>query len=206
MRLQLKPHAPQFGSVSRLTHAVGSTAGQAVNPAVLQLPTHAPPPHVTEPPVGVAHAWLHTPQFAGSFEVFAQAAPHRIAGGVQGHSAPTQPQTPPTQVAVAPAGTEQTCPHAPQLLTSLSVCVSQPLTLSLSQSVYPGSQELTTQMFAVQWGTAWGSVQACPQLPQLDGSVAVWISHPFDGTRSQSVKPALHLKMMHDETLQLAAA
>jgi hypothetical protein len=57
------PHAPQLLlSVARLTHAVGLTVGQAVNPIMLQEPPQFVPSHVGVKLVGLGHAEHSVPQ------------------------------------------------------------------------------------------------------------------------------------------------
>ena len=106
--------------------------------------------------------------------------PSQLAkGGVQAisvHTPSTQPAT--------PLGNEQTLPHAPQLLTSPVVLISQPLAGSRSQSAKPALQ-VKPHTPAAQVGCALAGVgQTVPQAPQLRmvfRSVQTPLQQPWPG-------------------------
>jgi len=91
----------------------------------------------------------------------------------------------------------QTLPHVPQLLVAVRLA-SQPSLPSLSQSANP---ELHTRVHTPLLhvvASAFVPTHPLPQPPQFFGSdAAVFVSHPFAGSSSQSSKPGLHVVMTH---------
>jgi len=125
--------------------------------------THAPPAH-DEQAAGQAHSqpfafWpsqstkpaLHDPVYVHVPELHA---------------------TPPAFATVA----SQSFPHAPQLWTSVFVCVSHPV-LPSAQCVYPGLQ-LQVHVLAVHAAAPFAVLQALSQAPQLRTSVDVSTQNP----------------------------
>lgn len=113
--------------------------------------------HATVPFVGVVTPVHETHRFAQS----------RSPDG-QG------PQLPPVQLAPA----AQTLVHAPQWVVSLCRLISQPSVTLLLQLAKPPLHD-TTQTPATQLGVLFTVLHACPQLPQLSGSVIVLTHAPL---------------------------
>ena len=104
---------------------------------------------------------------------------------------PLPPQVQPPLTHVSPLA--QTCPHAPQLLGSLLMLVSQPLVrLLLSQSAKPGLQ-VPLQTPLAQLGVMLLDEQTLPHPPQLLASVFRLVSQPLAGLPLQLPKPALQV-------------
>jgi hypothetical protein len=77
-------------------------------------------------------------------------------------------------------------PQNPQLFGSEPRLVSQPLLVSLSQSIKPGAQDFSPQAPALHTAAAPNSaVHTLGQLPQWNGSLATKTSQPFFGSESQ---------------------
>ncbi len=93
--------------------------------------------------------------------------------------------------------------HAPQCRASVSMLISQPFATVVSQSANPALHMPTAHTPAVHAGAALGAVQAIPQTPQFDGSLAVSTSQPFTGLASQLVKPALQDTTLHTPAVQV---
>jgi hypothetical protein len=100
-----------------------------------------------------------------------------------------RPQEPSAHVELAWAK-EHTWLQVPQLLMSVSVCVSQPFTALLSQLPKP---ELHTGWHALdeQLVVPWLFVQVVPQFPQFEALFVVFVSQPLFAFPSQLLKPAL---------------
>src|SRR5437763_1146528 len=107
------------------------------------------------------------------------------------------PHMPCMHVDVATLASEQAVAQAPQLLTSVTVLVSQPLVTIRSQSEKPVVQPAIAHMLMTQAAVAFGRLQlpqpppeqapcthvcpvgqALPQAPQLFASVATSVSQP----------------------------
>jgi hypothetical protein len=93
---------------------------------------------------------------------------------------------------------EQTRPHAPQLKTSSTTTVSQPLSISgatgFVQSPNPASHVGVHNPAAQAVPTAFTPEQTCPQPPQLAVEVRTSISQPSVGSPLQSAKFAEQFK------------
>lgn len=91
---------------------------------------------------------------------------------------------PPEQL-TEPFGFVHLVPQLPQLLTSASVLVSQPLFGLLSQLLQPALHE-GEQTLEVQAVVPCAFVHAVPQVPQLLRLLVVFVSQPFLTLPSQS--------------------
>jgi len=104
------------------------------------------------------------PQFFGSVEVLTHAV-----GLVAGHRAYMHPQAPAAQY---PSPVRQAFPHPPQFDALVAVSTQVPVAgsggVGQSATVDGGGEALQTQPPELQVPRP----QACPQLPQLPGSVA----------------------------------
>jgi hypothetical protein len=109
------------------------------------------------------------------------------------------PHTPFTQFGVPPVD-GQTCPHAPQLFTSVLSAVSQPSFGLPLQSLYPDAQE-GTQAPDVHAFVPCAFVQATPQAPQFDAVLSA-VSQPFRALPSQLPNPDAQLGT-HAPAMQL---
>jgi hypothetical protein len=103
----------------------------------------------------------------------------------------------------------QARPQAPQLLGSVPVAVSQPLSVAGAcgplQSLKPGAQECWHLPPVMQLCALLLTVeQLAPHAPQLAGEER-FASQPFAGAPSQSLKPDLQVKP-HTLALQLTTA
>jgi hypothetical protein len=88
------------------------------------------------------------------------------------------------QLGVPPAE-GHTLPHAPQSVTVLLVCASQPLATLPSQFWNPASHA-RVHTPALQLGTAWFVLHAMPHAPQFVGLLWRSVSQPLVGSPSQS--------------------
>lgn len=191
------PQAPQLlAVVMAVSQPFAALPSQSANPAA-QVMWHTPATQVPAPPFWL-QAWPHVPQLFGSL--------------VRSISQPSagfalQSAKPVLQAAIAHCEALQigvawvvlhARPHPPQLRTSFVTLVSQPLATLPSQSAVPAFVHVDTVHFwFVQTSFAVVWLQAFPQEPQLFGSVAIWISQPFDAWWSQSENPALQLLTEH---------
>jgi len=118
-KLHTLPQAPQFAVlVERFTSQPLDGLPSQLPYGRLQVATaHAPPLQV-----GIALARLHAapqlPQLATLVERLASQPLAAVESQLAYDPLHAMPQAPPPQVAVALAGTEQVCPHAPQLRVS----------------------------------------------------------------------------------------
>jgi hypothetical protein len=164
---QLAPeHAkvPFAGDVGQVAHALLQSivpAAQLVHMLPLQL-------------VPVGQTWPQLPQLFLSSDVLISqplaALPSQLAIGALHVGCEHVPLT---HVSVPPVML-QTCPHEPQLLTSVLMLVSQPLLATPSQSRNPVRHAVTAQLLEMHPSTAWLPAQTFPQLWQLEGSVLVF--------------------------------
>ena len=179
-----------------------------VGPAQAQVPvpSHVPPEGSVQPPEvrGVA---LHTnlvpeqtyeplarqllvPEVHGAPSVPATQTPPQETKPLL-HD---EPQVPAVQVAVAPIGALQACPHPPQFATLVEVSAQAP-----AQSVGAEPPQTLTQpkeSGVVPAGAHTGVAprQPTPQLPQCAGCERS-ASQPFAGLPSQSAKPTAHAEV-----------
>jgi hypothetical protein len=189
--VQAVAHVPQcVASVARFT-------SQPSPGSALQLPN--PPVHASEHEprlqVAVAFAPLHAapqaPQLERLVSVFVSQPLFALPSQLLKPVLHTGVQTPATQL-VVPFKAWQIVPHAPQLVASAEVGVSQPFFGLPSQLAKPGSQ-VGTHTPVVQVVVPCAFVQACPQAPQLVTLVFRFASHPFGRFESQFPKPALQV-------------
>jgi hypothetical protein len=83
-------------------------------------------------------------------------------------------------------------PHEPQLFGSVFVFASQPLAPFMSQSCSGGVQTRPPHVPLAHDSMPPATVHACPQVPQLLGSAAVWSSQPSAFIMLQSPQPVVH--------------
>lgn len=177
------PQLPQWfvSFVVFVSQPFAGFPSQSPKPALqgyVQLPAlHAAP--VLERAV---HMVPHVPQLLGSVVVARHTPEQLVCPG--GHA---WPQVPAAQVALPPAAGAQTRRHAPQLLTSAAVLVSQPLAGLPSQSAQLGLQLPTAQRPATQVGVALARAQVAPQAPQWATLTSTLVSQPLPAL--QSPKP-----------------
>lgn len=112
-------------------------------------------------------------------------------------------QAPPLHEAVACAS-EQTLPHAPQLVTELVRSVSH--TASRSQSPRPAAQRVRSHTPALHTPAASGKEQTVPHAPQLRASVWMLTSQPSTEAPLQFAKPALQAARLHTPSAHVAEA
>jgi len=103
---------------------------------------------------------------------------------------------PPEHPALA-FGSAQTFLQPPQLLGSVAVSTSHPFAAAMSQSWKPVLQLAIVQTPAAQPLTAFGSMHALPQPPQLPGLVSVLVSQPLAALPSQLAKLGMHAPRPH---------
>jgi hypothetical protein len=98
----------------------------------------------------------------------------------------------------------QTLPHAPQLLESLKIFVSQPSAYLPLQSAKPELHVLIAQVPLLQTEVAFGAEQMLPQAPQLLVSKVSLVSQPLAYWPSQSANPLLQAPIAHTPPLHKA--
>jgi hypothetical protein len=92
-----------------------------------------------------------------------------------------------------PFGTKQAFPHPPQLVTVVAVSTSHPSPpLPLQSASVPPHVEMP-HWPATQFGTPPIDGHWFVQPPQCSTFADVFVSQPFEGSESQSSKPAEHL-------------
>jgi hypothetical protein len=94
--------------------------------------------------------------------------------------------------------------HAPQLLMSFVVFVSQPA--AAVQSAKPVLQAPIAHLELAHDAAALAKAQPVPHAPQFFGSLVRLISQPSVGLLSQSAKPAVHAAIAHFEVLHAGVA
>ena len=122
-------------------------------------------------------------------------------GGSNSSGAVTMPSPqigpPPTQAPFEQAWSpEHTCPHAPQLVGSVVVLISQPSTALPLQLADP-AWHVSTHVWLLQTFVAPGTTpQTVPHVPQLSGENK-FASQPSAGLLLQSAKPGLQIVITH---------
>ena len=135
-------------------------------------------------------------QLRSSFVMFTSQPSRATSSTLQFAKSASQPMlhAPPKHVGV-PFTPLHAPPQLPQLLSSVSVAVSQPSRLTFSsalQSLKPALQAMLHSPPA-HAGAPLVVLQAPPQLPQLVVSVFVFTSQPLPWLASQSANPATQL-------------
>jgi hypothetical protein len=180
------PHAPQFVvDVANVTSQPSlSVPLQFAKPAE-QVPPHAPPSHSLAPFATAEHAVEHVPQCAALTAPFtsqpSDARPLQSAN-VELHA---YPHAPPEHVPVAFAGLAHTVPQAPQFDGDVAVETSQPFDATWSQSANPALHDATVHEAPLHAAVAFGRLHALWHAPQFAGSIATFVSQPFEGLPSQ---------------------
>jgi hypothetical protein len=197
------PQAPQFDTLVCVfvSHPLAGMPSQSAKPA-LQLCTL----HVPVLQVAVAFGREHTLPHAPQFVVVVSGASQPFFGS------PSQLPQPDVQVGthrpfwhcVDPWPFEQTVPQAPQLFTSVSRVVSQPLGPLPSQLPQPAVHD-GTQAPLVQAVLPCALAQAVPQAPQFVVVVS-GASHPSAVVALQLPYPELHVEIAQLPAEQVAVA
>jgi hypothetical protein len=91
-------------------------------------------------------------------------------------------------------------PHAPQCAASARRSASHPFVALPSQSAKFASHAAIAHVPAVHVAPAWAKSHAMPHPPQFVVESSA-VSHPFDGSPSQSPNPASH-RMPHEAAAQ----
>ncbi|MBK8694091.1 MAG: hypothetical protein IPN17_17860 [Deltaproteobacteria bacterium] len=216
-----RPQAPQLllSPLRLISQPLGTSPSQSRKPAAQEATVHAPAAQPAVPLITV-HARPQVPQWATVVLVLVSQPLLRLPSQLPSPELQAMEHTPPLHAGVPPllgqrlpqlAGMPDTTgPPMPQLLTLLSVVVSQPLPSMPSQLPRP-TPHTTIEMRhipAVHTGLApVGAEQRVPQAPQLEMSpIAVFTSQPLAGLPSQSAKPALQAPRMQRPAAQVAAA
>lgn len=167
LELQTLPHVPQFsGSVFRffsqpLEYSPSQFEKPELHDATAQLPELQ-----LALPFATKHALPQAPQWLVLLLVFtSQPLPALPSQSAVGGTQELMPQTPFTQLGVAPPGLGQTLPHAPQWLTFVLVLTSQPFATLLSQLAKLPVQ-LMVQLPELHPGVPLLELQTLPQAPQ----------------------------------------
>jgi hypothetical protein len=189
-------HAPQFFKSVAMFVSQPSVAMplQSAKPA-LQAPTLHWEATQEGVPLGITQATPQPPQLVG---LVVMSVSQSFGLSSQSPSPGAQLlmlQTPLVHLAEPPT-VEHLFLHAPQLVTSLLVEVSQPLTTLSSQSEKP-SVHVIWHWEATHVGVPLKSEHAPPQLPQFNGSFVVLTSQPLLAKPSQSAKFVLHVPTTH---------
>jgi hypothetical protein len=202
------PHAPQCpGVVLRLVSQPFCTIpSQFPNPALHVIP-HCPTVHCAVPPA-VEHPVAHVPQCAGSVCRFTS---HPLFGFPSQSPSPglhAMEHAPLLQSGV-PVLPSHFLPHVPQLFTSLTSGVSQPLSAFPSQSPNP-DEHTTLQCPSMHVAVPLAPMQAFPHWPQWFRSLEAFTSQPFTGELSQSLfipeHPATsHAPEVHFQSITFSA-
>ena len=108
---------------------------------------------------------------------------------------------PVTQEAFA-FGRLHAAPHPPQFERLVFRFVSQPLPPLPSQSPSPGLHDVTPHVLLTQFGVPPAAGHTFPHVLQLFTSEVVFVSQPFAGFPSQSLKPTVHTGV-HPAPVQL---
>jgi len=190
--LHTVPQAPQLAAVVCVfvSHPLAALLSQLPKPLL-----HVPSAHEPVEHDSLAFARLHTaphpPQFARVLRSVSQPLVPIPSQSPRPGEQVEPPHTPFTQFGV-PACAGQTCPHAPQLFTSVLVLVSQPSLGLPLQSLNPEAQE-GTHAPPVHALVPCAFVHAVPHAPQLFTSVLVAVSQPSLGLLLQSLNPDAHV-------------
>jgi len=183
---QARPQAPQLAlSVCAFTSQPSPACPlQSRNPLTHDATLHAPPLQAPEA-LGGRQAIPQPPQWA-SEPLVSVSHPVTALPSQSPQPALQSSEHAPLVQRGEPFCDGHTLLHAPQLLTSPAMLVSQPLEVTRSQSWYPALQAAMTQLPALHAGIALGSEHALPQPPQLAVLESSATSQPSEGLRLQS--------------------
>jgi hypothetical protein len=199
---QARPHAPHAATVvfRSTSHPLVGAPSQSPKPTPQRVTAQLP---MAQDEVAFARAQTrpHAPQLDG---VIARLVSQPLAALPSQSPKPglhrATAQVPTLQLAVALAR-EHARPQAPQLVTLVSVLVSQPLAALPSQSPKPRPQVIS-QRPAAQRGVPFWLEQSAPHAPQCATLDASATSQPLAALPSQSPKPALHEATRHAPAAQ----
>jgi hypothetical protein len=179
------PHAPQLALLLAMFTSQPSVGMplQSAHPGSHAKP-HEPIEQITLALGLLAHAVAQSPQCEGSLERSAHIMPHWVRPVGQ-----LDAQLVPVHTGML---TEQTVPHAPQLLGSV---------LATLQSVAVDGQRRKP---LVHWQLPPVQLEfiphGCAHAPQFIAEVRVSISQPFEASWSQSAKPGAHWQLPPEHT------
>jgi hypothetical protein len=207
IKLHAWPHVPQLETVTMRFISQPSLLIplQFANPAL-----HAPIPHTpavqTDVPLATIHVSPHWPQLFMDMFRFVS---HPSAGfPLQFAKEPLHKpmeQNPMVQAGVALAKLH-TVPHAPQLLISVVIFISQPSFWMLLQLKNPALHPPISQTPAVQVDDAFGNTQLLPQPPQLNILVRRLTSQPSPVMLLQLANPPVHELIVQTPPVHAAVA
>lgn len=169
---QRLPQAPQLFTLLLVlvSQPLAGLLSQLAKPA-LQVKPHAPLLQIAVALAGVGQRLLQAPQCCGLVRMFVSQPLLAFRSQSANPALQTKPHVPPTQVGVALAGVGHWLPQAPQLPTSVSRLVSQPLATLASQLPNPARQTKLHWPWS-QTGVALGrGGQRLPHIPQFLTSV-----------------------------------
>lgn len=190
---QLVAQLPQWvGSLVVFTsQPFDATPSQLAKPDAQANP-HTLPVHVGVALATVGHVFPHAPQLAESLVTFTSQPSRGLPLQFANPDAHTSPHAPARHVAVEFGPKGHTVEQLPQWVGSEFRLASQPFDATPSQLAKPLQHE-NPHTLAVQVVVALALVgHAFRHDPQLDGSMVVSTSQPFDPMPSQLAKPGEH--------------